>query len=89
MKRLTLLAFRTVGREEYKVNLNLRSLNSLFVWSIFTTYQIVKFWYSRLNFYFYKVVFLTVVDLRLFILQHKGMHKLKILIFLITINDGI
>jgi len=28
--------------------------------------------------YFYKVVFLTAVNLLLFILPHKGMHKVKI-----------
>ena len=32
-----------------------------------------------LSYYFYKVVFLTVVILPLFILQHNGMHKVKIL----------
>jgi len=33
---------------------------------------------SWLTYYFYKVVFLTAVNLLLFILQHKGIHKVKI-----------
>jgi len=34
---------------------------------------------SWLTYWFYKVVFLTVVSLFLFNLQHNGMHKIKLI----------
>ena len=35
---------------------------------------------SWLTYYFHKIVFLITVNLPLFILQHNGMHKVKIIV---------
>jgi len=40
---------------------------------------------SWLTDYFYKVVFLTVVSLFLFNLQHNGMHKIKVILIYLLI----
>jgi len=36
--------------------------------------------YGWLTYYFYKAVFMTAVKLPFYILQHRGMHKAKIIL---------